>query len=187
MGTLYEDMVDYGGEIFGKEHMETLMLCVQCGKCTGSCPSGRITALRTRKLFRMAQENMREEIFNAPELWYCTTCFTCYERCPKGVKTTDLIRIMRNLAAKEGHMSLAHKMIGVYVLRTGHAVPIAEKQMKLREAVGLDPQPPTTQDPKNKEQLEQVQTIFRETNYDAMIDFDWNTMNLREAEGDEKK
>jgi heterodisulfide reductase subunit C len=84
-------------------------------------------------------------------------------------------------------MSLAHKMIGVYVLRTGHAVPIAEKQMKLREALGLDPQPPTTQDPKNKEQLEQVQTIFKETNYDKMIGFDWNTMNLKEAEGDKKK
>ena len=54
MGTLYEDIVDHGGEVFGKEHMETLMLCVQCGKCTGGCPSGRYTAFRTRKLFRMA-------------------------------------------------------------------------------------------------------------------------------------
>ncbi len=185
MGTLYEDMVDHGGEVFGKEHMETLMLCVQCGKCTGGCPSGRYTAFRTRKLFRMAQEDMREEIFNAPELWFCSTCFTCYERCPKGVKTTDLIRVIRNLAAKAGHMSVPHRMIGVYVLKTGHAVPIGEPQMKLREEVGLESQPPTTQ--KYKEQLEQVQEIFRTTHYDAMIDFDWNTMNLREAEGGEKK
>jgi len=27
-----------------------------------------------------------------------------------------------------------------------------------------------------------VQTLFKATNYDAMIDFDWDTMNLREAE-----
>ena len=77
-------------------------------------------------------------------------------------------------------MSVPHRMIGVYVLKTGHAVPIGEKQMKLREAVGLESQPPTTQ--KYKEQLEQVQEIFRTTHYDAMIDFDWDTMNLREAE-----
>jgi len=182
MGTLYEDIVAHGGEVFGEEHMETLRECVQCGKCTGSCPSGRNTALRTRKLFQMALVDLREEIFNSPELWFCSTCYTCYERCPKGVKTTDIIRTIRNLAAKEGHMSVPHRMIGVYVLKTGHAVPIGADQMKLREAVGLESQPPTTQ--KYKEQLEQVQTIFRTTGYDAMIDFDWDAMNLK---GMEKK
>ena len=126
---------------------------------------------------QMALLDMREEIFNAPELWYCTTCFTCYERCPKGVKTTDIIRTIRNLAAKEGHMSVPHRMIGVYVLKTGHAVPIGPDQMKLREKVGLDSQPPTTQ--KYPEYLKEVQEIFRTTGYDAMIDFDWETMNLR--------
>jgi heterodisulfide reductase subunit C len=178
MGSLMDEIIERGGEVFGKEHMETLRLCVQCGKCTGSCPSGRNTAFRTRKLFRMAQEDMREEIFNAPELWFCTTCYTCYERCPKGVKTTDIIRVIRNLAAKAGHMGLAHRMIGVYVLKTGHAVPIGPDQMKLRASLGLDEMAPTTQ--KYKEQLEQVQTIFKETGFDAMIDFDWDKMALKE-------
>lgn len=77
-------------------------------------------------------------------------------------------------------MSVPHRMIGVYVLKTGHAVPIGPDQMKLREAVGLDSQPPTTQ--KFKEQLEQVQEIFKATCYDEMIDFDWDKMNLKEAE-----
>ena len=80
-------------------------------------------------------------------------------------------------------MSVPHRMIGVYVLKTGHAVPIGPDQMKLREAVGLDSQPPTTQ--KYKEQLEQVQDIFRTTQFDAMIDFDWDKMDLKKAE--EKK
>ena len=82
-------------------------------------------------------------------------------------------------------MSVPHRMIGVYVLKTGHAVPIGPDQMKLREAGGLESQPPTTQ--KYKEQLEQVQKIFRTTNYDAMIDFDWDTMNLRGMEKGGKK
>lgn len=180
MGTIEDEIIECGGEVFGEEEMKTLMHCVQCGKCTGGCPSGRITALRTRKLFRMAQMDMREEIFNAPELWFCTTCYTCYERCPKGVKCTDIIRVIRNLAAKEGHMSVPHRKIGVYALKTGHGVPITPEQMKIRESLGLDPQPPTTQ--KYKEQLEQFQTIFRETGFDALIDFDWDTMSLRETE-----
>jgi len=55
MGTLYEDIVDYGGEVFGREHMETLKACVQCGKCTGGCPSGRNTALRRGRKFLTLQ------------------------------------------------------------------------------------------------------------------------------------
>lgn len=180
MATLKDEIMEWGGGVFGEEHMETLLSCVQCGKCTGGCPSGRITALRTRKLFRMAQEDMRDELFNAPELWFCTTCYTCYERCPKGVKCTDIIRTIRNLAAKAGHMSVPHRKIGVYVLKTGHAVPIGPDQMKIRESVGLESQPPTTQ--KHKEQLEQVQIIFKESGFDELIDFDWAKMDLKEAE-----
>ncbi len=185
MGTLVEEIIEWGGGVFGEEHMETLLSCVQCGKCTGGCPSGRNTALRTRKLMRMAQEDMREEIFNAPELWFCSTCYTCYERCPKGVKVTDIIRTIRNIAAKEGHMLKAHKMIGVYVAKTGHAVPIGPDQMKLREAVGLESQPPTSQ--KYKEQVEQVQEIFKTTGYDVLMGLDWDTMALKEEEGEKKK
>lgn len=84
-------------------------------------------------------------------------------------------------------MSVPHRMIGVYVMKTGHAVPIGPAQMELREAVGLESQPPTAQHPQNKEQLEQVQKLFRATNYDAMIDFDWDTMNLRGMDKGGKK
>lgn len=82
-------------------------------------------------------------------------------------------------------MSVPHRMIGVYVLKTGHAVPIGLDQMKLREAVGLEPQPPNAQ--KYKEQLEQVQTIFKTTGYDAMIDFDWDAMTLKGMDKGGKK
>ena len=82
-------------------------------------------------------------------------------------------------------MSIPHRMIGVYVLKTGHAVPIGPDQMKLREAVGLESQPPNAQ--KYKEQLEQVQTIFKTTGYDTMIDFDWDAMTLKGMDKGGKK
>ena len=184
MGELLEEIIEYGGEIFGREHMETIRECVQCGKCTGSCPSGRITAYRTRKMIQMARMNMRE-VLSMYELWFCTTCFTCYERCPRGVKTTDIVRTIRNIAVKEGHMSLSHKKVATYVFKTGHAVPIGEPQMKQREAVGLDSMAPTTQ--KFKEQLEQVRTIVKTTGFDKKVGFDWETMKLREELESESK
>ena len=82
-------------------------------------------------------------------------------------------------------MSVPHRMIGVYVLKTGHAVPLGPAQKELRTAVGLDEMAPTAQ--KYKDQLEQVQTIFRTTGYDAMIDFDWDTMNLKGMDKGGKK
>ena len=82
-------------------------------------------------------------------------------------------------------MSVPHRMIGVYVLKTSHAVPLGPAQMELRKAVGLDEMAPTAQ--KYKDQLEQVQTIFKTTGYDAMIDFDWDTMNLKGMDKGGKK
>ena len=41
--------------------------CIQCGTCTGGCPSGRRTALRTRSLIRKAQLGM-DEVLSDKEL-----------------------------------------------------------------------------------------------------------------------
>jgi heterodisulfide reductase subunit C len=185
MGTLMDEIIEHGGAIFSNENMETLYGCLQCGKCTGSCPSGRITALRTRKIFLMARLDMREELLSSDDLWYCTTCYTCYERCPRSVKTTDIIRTIRNIAAKEGHMGLAHRKVAVYVLNTGHTVPVTgkwerEDVTKMRESLGLDPVAPTTQ--KYEDQLKQLQTIMKTTGFDSLIDFDWETMDLKKEE-----
>jgi len=196
MGTLMEDVIDWGGEIFGREHMETIKECVQCGKCTGVCPAGRITALRTRKIFQMVQQDMREEIYNSPELWFCSTCYTCYERCPKGVKTTDLIRVIRNVASKDGYMHLQHKMVSMYVIKTGHTVPVKAEIGKMREELAKNVYPidaiaPTVQripgiadkagypDLTDKpEQMEQLRTIFKETGHAKVVNFNWDKMDL---------
>jgi heterodisulfide reductase subunit C len=191
---LVEEVSKVGGEIFGEESVDTIKACMQCGKCTGSCPSGRITALRTRKIFLMAQLDLREELLSSDELWLCTTCYTCYERCPRGVKTTDIIRTLRNIAAKEGHMSLSHRKVASYAINTGHTVPVTgkwkrEDVAKMRENLGLEPVAPTTQ--RYEDQLKQLQTIIRTTGFDALVDFDWEQMDIREIEtegkGGEKK
>jgi len=56
-----------------------LSACIQCGTCSGSCPSGRRTALRTRSLMKKVQLGLKEEIFSDKELWFCSTCYTCLE------------------------------------------------------------------------------------------------------------
>lgn len=122
---------------------KTLNLCFQCGTCTGSCASGRFTAFRTRKVVRRAQLGLKEQILPCDDLWMCTTCYTCYERCPRGVEIPDIIFLLRNLAVQEGYMDDAHKKVAGLLVKTGHMVPLNEEFQKVREKMGLTSKPTT--------------------------------------------
>ena len=122
---------------------ETLNLCFQCGTCTGSCTSGRFTAFRTRKLVRYAQLGLKDRILPSDDLWMCTTCYTCYERCPRGVEIPDIIFLLRNLAVQEGYMGEAHKNVAKLLVKTGHMVPLNEEYQTIREKLGLKAKPDT--------------------------------------------
>jgi heterodisulfide reductase subunit C len=174
--SLIED-IEKSGWVFGKDAMNSMNACMQCGKCTGSCPAGRITGYRTRRLINKVQSGDRS-ILEDPDIWLCTTCYTCYERCPREVKTTDIIRALRNVAVKEGYMSKSHKLVASYVAKTGHAVPINDATKKLRKKLGLSEIPPTTH--KYPEALKAIQNIYKKTKFDKLIGFNWDTMNLEE-------
>lgn len=122
---------------------ETLNLCFQCGTCTGSCASGRFTAFRTRKVVRRAQLGLKDQILSCDDLWMCTTCYTCYERCPRGVEIPDIIFLLRNLAVQEGQMSDAHKKVAGLLVKTGHMVPLSDEYQAKREKMGLKVKPDT--------------------------------------------
>ncbi|MDD2626866.1 MAG: CoB--CoM heterodisulfide reductase subunit C [Candidatus Methanomethylophilus sp.] len=118
-------------------------LCFQCGTCTASCPSGRRTSYRVRKIMRMAQLDMKEEIISSQELWECSTCYTCVERCPRQVPIVDVIVALRNMAVAAGHIYPAHKKTAVNLYKTGHTVPINDEIKAQRKALGLPEVPPT--------------------------------------------
>ncbi len=156
---------------------ESLAVCFQCGTCSGACPSGRRTPYMIRRLVRKALMGLKEEVISSEELWMCTTCYECQERCPRDVKIIEIVKAIRNVAAHEGYMATAHKKTGVYVAKTGHAVPINGKTKELRKEIGLPEIPPTTHaDP---EALEEVQKLIKTTKFDELIGFDWETGDLK--------
>ncbi len=121
----------------------TLNLCFQCGTCTSSCPSGRLTAFRTRQILRRAQFGLKDQILGADDLWTCTTCFTCYERCPRGVEIVDIITALRNMAVQAGYMAKEHQKLVRTLYETGHLIPASERILALRKELGLPERPPT--------------------------------------------
>jgi Fe-S oxidoreductase len=76
-----------------------VMTCIQCGKCTGSCPEAGKTPFNIRMLVRKKQfdSTIAEAI-----PWYCTSCGACTLRCPRDVKPSEMIIEVRSALVEEG-------------------------------------------------------------------------------------
>jgi len=162
------DVIDLGSKIFPKEDMNTLRACLQCGTCTGSCPSGRRTAWRIRQIFLKTLNGLREEALSSEDLWNCTTCYTCQERCPRKVKSTDIVRVLRNLAVKEGRMRPEHVKVCEIFFKHGHAVPVNDDVKAIRKRLGLSELPPTVH--MYPDAMKEVLVIVDEKGFRALVD-----------------
>lgn len=158
--------------------IETVKHCFQCGTCSGSCPSGRRTPYKVRQIVRKCLLGLKEEVITDDALWMCTTCYTCQERCLRSVKIVEIIKKARNIAAHAGYMAKPHKMTGVFVINTGHAVPINDAAKALRTKIGLPEVPPTTH--AYPEALEEVKKLCKITAFDELIGYDEATGGLKE-------
>ena len=158
--------------------IETVKHCFQCGTCSGSCPSGRRTPYKVRQIVRKCLLGLKEEVITDDALWMCTTCYTCQERCLRSVKIVEIIKKARNIAAHAGYMAKPHKMTGVFVMNTGHGVPINDATKALRAKIGLPEIPPTTH--AYPEALAEVQKICKITGFDELIGYDEATGGLKE-------
>ena len=158
--------------------IETVKHCFQCGTCSGSCPSGRRTPYKVRQIVRKCLLGLKEEVIADDALWMCTTCYTCQERCLRSVKIVEIIKKARNIAAHAGYMAKPHKMTGVFVMNTGHGVPINDATKALRTKIGLSEIPPTTH--AFPEALAEVQKICKITGFDELIGYDEATGGLKE-------
>jgi heterodisulfide reductase subunit C len=117
---------------------EKLMRCFQCGTCTSDCPVARFSdTYRPRQIIRMAQLGLKDRVLDSDTLWLCAACFTCTDRCPQDVEVASVIRVLRNLAAEEGHVPQVFKDECASILESGYAYRIPELRLKKRESVGL--------------------------------------------------
>jgi len=83
-----DEIKEAGGDIF--------KLCFQCGLCDAVCPWNKVRQFSMRKLIREAAFGLTE--IEEEDLWRCTTCGTCPDQCPRGVKQIDLSIALRRVA-----------------------------------------------------------------------------------------
>jgi len=83
----------------GATHLE---LCLQCGTCGGSCPSGSDMDHTPRALFAMIDAGMKDRVLCSNTPWYCVSCYYCMVRCPQEIKITDIMYTLKRMAIREG-------------------------------------------------------------------------------------
>jgi len=86
------------------ESQNRLLTCIQCGKCTGSCPEAGRTPFNIRMLVRRRQFHYDIE-GSLP--WYCTSCGACTLRCPRDVKPSEVIIDVRSALVEEGQIPVS--------------------------------------------------------------------------------
>jgi heterodisulfide reductase subunit C len=80
---------------------------VSCENCTTVCPWSMPTTipqetvgLLPHQIMRSLGLGLKDLALGAPMLWDCLTCYQCQEHCPQGVKVTDVLYELKNLAVK---------------------------------------------------------------------------------------
>jgi Fe-S oxidoreductase len=81
---------DAGGESF--------KYCFQCGLCDTVCPWNRVRDFSMRRLIRQATFGLTE--IETEEIWRCTTCGRCPQRCPRGVNQIEVGVSSRRIATE---------------------------------------------------------------------------------------
>jgi len=103
---LSEMDANFKNEIASQPGAEHFKRCFTCGTCTASCPVAEVNEdYDPRKIIRMAILGMKKEVLSSDILWMCSRCYTCYALCPQGVKFTDVLGILRDMAVKQGYVS----------------------------------------------------------------------------------
>jgi Fe-S oxidoreductase/coenzyme F420-reducing hydrogenase delta subunit len=77
--------------------------CLECGKCTASCPvARRDPRFSPRRIIEAALEDLADEVETDRLLWSCLTCKMCEQRCPSGVEFCEFVRAARAEAKRLG-------------------------------------------------------------------------------------
>ena len=120
---------------------EAFKYCYQCGLCDTVCPWNRVRNFSMRKLIRQATFGLTE--IENEEIWRCTTCGRCPQRCPRGVGIIEVGVASRRMATEFGVFPNAVRPVrGVSASLTGEGNPLnGERKDRANWAEGLSVKP----------------------------------------------
>lgn len=79
--------------------LSSLSACIQCGVCSSSC-SMRYNMNLRKAIARF----LSNQDFWSSDLWNCTNCLICQQRCPRGIKLVETIVSSRSEMLEKGSL-----------------------------------------------------------------------------------
>jgi heterodisulfide reductase subunit C len=139
-----------------------VLACIQCGRCTSSCPVARVVEEHNpRKLMEMIILGLRSDVLGERLPWYCLSCFTCLDRCPQGGDVGEVMFAIRNLTVREGKIPEGVLTQAVSLFENGRVVAMGRMASIQREKYGLGKEPTAN--------VEAVRKILKKTRFDKLI------------------
>lgn len=79
--------------------------CMQCGKCSGACPSYDEMEYHPHQFVAMVRKGQIDKLMESESIYQCLSCFACLERCPRNVEPSKLIEAVRLAVIRQQGMN----------------------------------------------------------------------------------
>ena len=96
-----ESRRDFIKEVMKMPGGEKILNCIQCGSCSGGCPSLFAMDYSPMQIIKMINLGMKEEVLSSSTIWVCSLCYTCATRCPRNIDFPTLMMSLRNKTIQE--------------------------------------------------------------------------------------
>jgi len=113
--------------------------CYQCGACVADCPASMYSeGFNPRLIILKTLLGFEEELIRPDsEIWNCTNCYTCSERCPQEVRPIDVIIALKNICVDENKAPEIVNNISGTVLTDGITTRVTSVTERRRKELGL--------------------------------------------------
>ena len=132
-------------EVAKNEEGKSIFNCYLCGTCSSGCPIAEVADFAPHQIIHMTLIGMKDQVLNSETLnsiWLCSTCYNCLERCPQGVKVTEILYILKGMAFEEtGKLPKGVKLLSEMMISQGRTAEITDIQEDERDDLELPPAP----------------------------------------------
>jgi len=95
----------FQGELLLSDQTSSFSACFGCQTCTNVCPvvanyenPKEALGMLPHQIMYSVGLGIKDLAFGSNMLWDCLTCYQCQEQCPQGVKVTEVLYELKNLA-----------------------------------------------------------------------------------------